>query len=119
MENPLDSVPMAEIVIERTVYWYYPEIFLKRVASTAIALIEFILALRFILELLGANPVAPFVAWVYNMTDGFVAPFSGAFQSLNVGGFVLDLSTVFAMIGYAIIGGIVSWLLGFLSLLRT
>ena len=110
---------MNELVYERPTYWwYYPEVFLSRVVNAVIGTIEFMLALRLILELLGANAAAPFVAWVYSVSGGFVAPFSGAFASWNVAGFVLDLSIVFAMIGYAIIGWLLLRFISFFSFLR-
>ena len=107
---------MADIVYERPYNWFSPSMFAHRVVNTVFGIIGFMLTLRFVLILLGANAGAPFVAWVYSVTNGLVAPFSGAFPSLNFGGFVLDLTTIFAMIGYAII----SWLvLRLLSLLFT
>jgi hypothetical protein len=39
--------------------------------------IELILGFRFVFLLLGANPDAPFVAWIYNMSIPLVAPFAG------------------------------------------
>ena len=74
----------------------------------ASGLIEAMLALRLILQLLGANPASAFIAWVYGVTDAFVWPFAGAFPTLTVGAFAIEFSTIFAMIGYAVIG----WLIG-------
>ncbi len=109
---------MAEIAYERTSYWYYPETFIGRVINAVIGMIEFMLALRLILTLLGASATAPFVSWVYGVTDGMVAPFAGAFATWQLGGFFIDFSTLFAMIGYAIIGWLLLRLLDFFSLLR-
>ena len=67
------------------------------------------------MRLLGANPATPFVAWLYRVSGGMVAPFAGAFPSLNFGGFILELSTIFAMIGYAIIAWLVLRLVSFVS----
>ncbi len=42
-----------------------------------LGVIELILGARFFFLLLGANPLAPLVAWVYNMSIPLVAPFAG------------------------------------------
>ena len=98
---------MAEIVYQRPVYRYYPSTYVAWVINWVIGIIEFMLALRFVLELLQANPSSQFVAWVYNVTASLVGPFANAFPSFYFGGLAIDISTIFAMIGYAIIG----WLL--------
>ena len=104
---------MAEIVYQRPVYQYYPSSYVAWVINWVVGIIEFMLALRLILELLQAGPSSQFVSWVYSVTSGLVAPFSGAFQSFYFGGFVLDISTLFAMIGYAIIGWLIIRLFSF------
>jgi YggT family protein len=92
---------------ERRRYRYYPSSYAAWVINWVIGIIEAMLTLRLVLELLGASGSSQFVGWVYGITAGFVAPFSGAFPSMSFGSFSLDISTIFAMIGYAIIG----WLL--------
>lgn len=83
-----------------------------------LAIVEFALALRLILALLGASAAAPFVAWFYQLTDALIAPFRGAFPAYSISGFTLDFSVVFAMIGYAIIAWLILKLVGFFSYLR-
>jgi hypothetical protein len=69
-----------------------------------ISIVEVLLALRFVLKLLGARS-ASFVAWVYGATQAFVAPFSSAFPNYTFGGgFTLELTTLFAMLAFALIG---------------
>ncbi|MBV9159394.1 MAG: YggT family protein [Candidatus Kaiserbacteria bacterium] len=85
-----------------------------RLLSAIFGLIEFLLVLRFVLELLGANPSSQFVAWVYSVSGSLLAPFAGAFPNWDLGGFTIDLSVIFAMIGYAIIFGLISWVLSLL-----
>ncbi len=98
--------------------WYYPQVFLDQVVQGVLALIEFVLALRFILMLLGASANAPFVAWFYHLTDAIIAPFQGAFPTYAIGGFIIDFSSLFAMIGYGIIAWLFLRLVGFFSYLR-
>lgn len=40
-------------------------------------IIELIIALRFVFELIGANPASQFVTQIYNWSTPFVAPFAG------------------------------------------
>src|SRR3954451_17168542 len=40
-------------------------------------IIETVLAIRFILRLLAANPDAPFAAFMYSVSDAFLLPFAG------------------------------------------
>jgi hypothetical protein len=73
-----------------------------------------LLAIRLVLELLGANASAPFIAWIYNASASLVAPFQGAFPSLYLsGGYIIDLSAILAMIVYAVIAWLVIRLIAF------
>jgi hypothetical protein len=103
---------MENIVVERR---YYSGTFVAKVVDGVVGLIEAVLVLRLVLELLGANPSSSFIAWVYGSTDQLVSPFTGAFPALSVGdGYTIELVTIVAMIGYAIIGWLVSILLSFI-----
>ena len=86
-----------------------------RIVNTVFGIIGFMLALRVILVLLGASASAPFVAWIYSVTGSLMGPFVGAFPNLSLGGLVLDISALFAMIGYAIIGWLVLWVLSLIT----
>lgn len=102
---------MAQLVYERPYSFFSPATLVSRIVGAVFGIIGFLLAVRIVLELLGASASAPFVAWVYSVTGGLMGPFAGAFPNLSLGGFVLDISAIFAMIGYAIIYGLVSWVL--------
>jgi hypothetical protein len=68
------------------------------------ALVELFLGLRFILKLFGANSGNDFVNWIYETSNVLLAPFRGIFPTqVFKSTFVLELSTVFAMIIYAIV----------------
>ncbi len=62
-----------------------------------------LLVLAFILLLLGANPTASFVEWVYRSAGRTMAPFRGMFEPIQLNGeSVLDTSLLFAMIVYSL-----------------
>lgn len=78
-------------------------------------IIETLVGLRFLFEVLGANPAAPFVAWIYNWSTPLVAPFSGIFgQNPVITGqgavtsSVFDWTAVVAFIVYGIIFSLIS-----------
>jgi uncharacterized protein YggT (Ycf19 family) len=103
---------MAELVYTRR---YYPARLAETVINVVLGFIELLLAVRIVLELLAANASAPFVAWLYSVSYGLVAPFQGAFPSLVLsGGYIIDLSAILAMIAYAVIAWLVVWLISFI-----
>lgn len=62
-----------------------------------------LLGLRVILQLLGANDAAGFVTFIYAISDPFAAPFYYMFPEPTRGVSTLDISSIFAMIVYALI----------------
>lgn len=68
-------------------------------------IIEVFLGARLILKVLGANTEAPFVSWLYATTEPLLAPFAGMFPSpVLEEGIVIEFSTLFAMVVYALAG---------------
>ncbi|KND47481.1 MAG: hypothetical protein AB199_03565 [Parcubacteria bacterium C7867-004] len=65
-----------------------------------LGLIEALLAFRFVLKLLGANPGAGFTNLIYSVTYPFVAPFLSVFRITQVSGSVLEWTTLLAMVVY-------------------
>jgi uncharacterized protein YggT (Ycf19 family) len=64
-----------------------------------------ILAFRFAFVLLGANPANGFANFIYSVSHPFVAPFFGLFHySLKYGISRFEVSTLVAMVVYALIG---------------
>jgi hypothetical protein len=62
-----------------------------------------LLALAFVLLLLGASPTASFVDWVYRSASRTMAPFRGMFEPIPLSGqSVLDTSLLFAAIVYSL-----------------
>src|SRR3989338_5842849 len=98
---------MADAIYERSYYRYYPSAAPATIVNWVVSIIEFLLAVRLLLVLFGASSASEFVAWFYDLTGRLVGPFFGAFPNLSLGGFVIELSTIFSMIGYAIIGWLI------------
>ena len=65
-----------------------------------LGLVEIILALRFVLHLLAANPVAGFTQFVYGLSFPFVAPFQAVFPASGAQGYVFEWTTLLAMAVY-------------------
>lgn len=66
-------------------------------------LLEVILALRFILKLLGANQEAGFSNLIYTLSYPFAAPFLGVFNQSAISGSVFEWTTLLAMAIYALV----------------
>lgn len=69
-----------------------------------LGLLEGILALRVIFKLIAVNPDNAFAAFLYKLTELFVAPFASLTGAPSAGGMVLEISTIIAMIVYLLIG---------------
>ena len=79
-----------------------------------IGLAEVLLILRFILEFLGANGAAPFAMWVYDSTDILLLPFRGLFPIERLTKtFVIDFSTLFAVLVYGFLSYIVEGVINY------
>jgi hypothetical protein len=79
-----------------------------------LGILEALIALRIGLKLVSANPASPIVAFIYGFTDLFLFPFAGMIASPSSGSIVLELSSVFAILVYAMIAWAVArtvWLL--------
>jgi hypothetical protein len=66
-------------------------------------ILEGLLAIRFVLPLLGANPAAGFAQFVYSITRPFLAPFVGLFGTARFGGSVFEVNPLVAILVYALI----------------
>ena len=68
-----------------------------------LGILEALIALRIGLKLIGANPASPIVALIYGLTYLFLFPFQGMVATPTAGSIVLELSSLFAMLIYALI----------------
>lgn len=66
-----------------------------------------LIAIRIVLRLLAANPAAPFVSAIYRVPAPLLAPFVGAFGTVQTGGSVLEPQAIVALVVYALL----AWLL--------
>ncbi len=100
------GVPSSELARTRRVYRLAR---IGQIVYLILGILETLLISRFVLKLLAANPVAPFTSFIYALTEPFVAPFEGVFQTPETQGAMLDLAAVLAMIVYALlVWGVVS-----------
>jgi hypothetical protein len=93
--DPYAGRRLAAYRLTQLVYWVF-------------ALVEGLILVRLILKVLGANPAAGLAQFIYGITTPLVAPFLGLFPNQTYQGSVLELSSVVALIVYAL----VAWLLG-------
>ncbi len=68
-----------------------------------LGLLEAAIALRVLFKLIAVNAANPFAALLYGVTDFFVAPFASLIGAPAVGGMVLEISSIIAMIVYFLI----------------
>jgi uncharacterized membrane protein len=74
-----------------------------RIVWTILGILEVLLALRFVLKLIGANPNSGFAVFMYGLTGVFTAPFTGLVSTWVSGETVLELTTLIAMAIYALL----------------
>jgi hypothetical protein len=69
-----------------------------------LGVIEILLAFRFLLKLLAANPSAGFSAFIYGVTYIFATPFLAVFHNTHiVAGSIFEWTTILAMFVYWVI----------------
>ncbi len=69
-----------------------------------ITLIDAMVAIRFVMKLLGASTQAPFVGFVYGLTSPLVSPFRGIFADSGQGFFIFEPASLVAIAVYALLG---------------
>lgn len=76
--------------------------------------IEALIAIRFVLRVLGANPAAGFATFIYGITAPLIAPFVGLFGNPQFDGSVLEWHSLVAVVVYALLAWLIAkvvWLL--------
>jgi len=68
-----------------------------------LGIIEILLAFRFVLKFLAANPLAGFSSFIYGATNIFASPFLNVFSITQVEGSIFEWTTLLAMFVYWII----------------
>ena len=99
--DPYEARRMIGYRVTQLVYWIF-------------GLIEGLIAIRFVLKALGANPSAGFAQLIYGITAPLVAPFYGLFGNPTAQGSVLEVHSIVALIVYALLAWLVvrlTWIL--------
>ena len=66
--------------------------------------------MRFVLRVIAANPVAPFVPLIYSLSNLFLWPFYGMMgDPVTPNGMVLEVTTLVAMMVYALLLATTLW----------
>lgn len=82
--------------------------------SFLFTVLEGLIGLRVVLKLIDANSNNAFASFIYNITALFVAPFNSLMVNPALGGNVLELTSLVALIVYAVIAAVLIrlvWLL--------
>lgn len=66
-------------------------------------ILEGLIGIRILLKLIAANPANEFARLIYDVTAIFLAPFRGLTATPSAGGAVLEISSIIAMIIYALV----------------
>jgi hypothetical protein len=90
-QNISRSVQPSGVVVAQRFIWFIAGV------------IDALIAIRFVLLLLGANQSAGFVDFIYGITGVLVAPFVGIFGEPIYGQFMFEWSSVLAIIVYSLI----------------
>jgi uncharacterized protein YggT (Ycf19 family) len=68
-----------------------------------LSFLEVLLAFRFVLKFMGANPEAGFTNFIYAITWPFTTPFLAVFSRTTVQGSIFEWTTLLAMLVYWLI----------------
>src|SRR5450756_134441 len=79
------------------------EVVMSRVVMYGFGVIEVLIAIRFVLKLLGASASAAFVQLIYGVSGVFMAPFIAIFKTQRVEGSTFELSALVAIAIYALV----------------
>lgn len=93
--------PTSQVLLART------KMFIWLVTGIVVAIIAF----RFVLLLIGANPGSGFVDFVYNVSGFFVGPFLNITGNPTYQGAVFEVASLFAMVVYPLIAWVLIRLL--------
>ena len=89
-------------------------LFIAPLIDSVFAVVELLLGFRVILKFFGANPHASFVEWVYKTSQPLLKPFEGMFPTPVIeGNFVIEFSTLFALIVYGTAAYLLTELIGY------
>ncbi len=76
---------------------------IKRTTKKLLVLLELFLSLRLILKFLNANSVSPIVNFIYKYSNNLIKPFSLIFSDAYWKDYVIETTTISAMVGYTVL----------------
>jgi hypothetical protein len=84
----------------------------RRVVVLIFGIIQILIAARIVLLLLAAHADNGLVSFIYQLSDLFVAPFNGIFNSdaVRAGRSVFDIAAVAALVGWTLLEAIIFWI---------
>jgi YggT family protein len=75
------------------------------IISFIVGVIQLILILRFLFQLFHANEAAAFTQLIFGLSQPLLLPFAAIFPNIEFSnGFVVELSTIVAIIVYSVVG---------------
>ena len=83
----------------------------RRFVVLIFGIIQILIAARIVLLLLAARGDNGLVSFIYQLSDLFVAPFNGIFNTdaVKAGGSVFDVAAVAALVGWTLLEAIIFW----------
>lgn len=81
---------------------------LATLVNVIFGIILTLITLRLVFLLFNANPGNDFVAWVYNASQPFVAPFAGIFNDLALLSGRLEMATIVALVVYGLLAAVLT-----------
>jgi YGGT family len=75
----------------------------KQIIYFIFGVINVLLVMRFVLLLLGANEVSPFVNLIYGLSRAFVLPFRGIFAEPDLGASVIEWAALVGIVVYSLL----------------
>lgn len=111
--TPTTGTPVARTssVVERTDVQPSGGELIRRAVVLIFGIIQIFIGLRIVLLLLNAREGNAIVSFILDVSQLFVAPFIGIFNTdaLRASGSVLDLAAIAALVGWTILEAIVLW----------
>jgi hypothetical protein len=103
--------PGTSQVVERTQVTPSGGEMLRRIVVLIFGIIQVFIVLRIVLLLLNAREGNDLVSFILNVSQVFVAPFVGIFNTdaLRASGSILDIAAIAALVGWTILEAIVLW----------
>ena len=100
--EPDDFVHTHATEVRRVTYSPSPLATVERLLIFLFSLVQLLVGLRIVLLLIAAREANDIVAFIYNTSEVFVAPFRGILRidEVSAGATALDVGAIVALVGY-------------------